>query len=439
MAKFKLNKVVEPFTQEDVENIYSAAFDGDVFYSCYPNNNWDDEYSIEPFKNGDKVYAGVRCSHYDCNTEEYKFMYEYVFEAGIDESKGITSVGWYSYDNTTDAYTFVEGDIEIELPMEPTEAPSDWDPEWGEWVNPWITPYFYKIVTEVVEGNPDYVEPKEIEYKIKRSTLVDIANAIREKTGKTDLIKVSDLDDAIKELSAGGGVGSSKIIDAPASSGEPPVGCKPHDIIRLYEEFEDTSVIVGRQNGPLPMGNQGYRVSDVVFNTNTPDEEVLEAFKSVFPDLDYAYSNRKDSHYFFYNNSADYIVMGIGLVSPDDDTILSLYIRATRGNGLSSPIWECYVNKADYSIVSGGSSWATSFMGFESENVTVGDGVITVHFKDIEALSNDPCDTGASGTFAETFYPIISTERIEYGKKREYVVLLYYNEDGTFTELVSKQ
>lgn len=204
MAKFKLNKVVEPFTQEDVENIYSAVFDGNVFYSCYPNNNWDDEYSIEPFKNGDKVYAGVRCSHYDYNTEEYKFRYEYVFEAGIDESKGITSVGWYSYDNTTDAYTFVEGDIEIELPMEPTEAPSDWDPELGEWVNPWITPYFYKVVTEVLPEEPDYVEPKEIEYKIKRSTLVDIANAIREKTGSTDKIKVSDLDDAVKAITAGG-------------------------------------------------------------------------------------------------------------------------------------------------------------------------------------------------------------------------------------------
>ena len=49
----------------------------------------------------------------------------------------------------------------------------------------------------------------EKEYQIKRSTLVDIANAIREKTGKTDRIKVSDLDDAVKELSAGGSGGDS--------------------------------------------------------------------------------------------------------------------------------------------------------------------------------------------------------------------------------------
>jgi hypothetical protein len=38
---------------------------------------------------------------------------------------------------------------------------------------------------------------------IKKSTLVDIANQIREKNGSTDLIKVADLDDAVKELSGG--------------------------------------------------------------------------------------------------------------------------------------------------------------------------------------------------------------------------------------------
>lgn len=37
-------------------------------------------------------------------------------------------------------------------------------------------------------------------YKIKRSTLVAIADSIREKTGTTDLIKVIDLDDEIDEL-----------------------------------------------------------------------------------------------------------------------------------------------------------------------------------------------------------------------------------------------
>lgn len=39
---------------------------------------------------------------------------------------------------------------------------------------------------------------------IKKSTLVDIANEVRAKTGSTDLIKVADLDDAVKELSGGG-------------------------------------------------------------------------------------------------------------------------------------------------------------------------------------------------------------------------------------------
>lgn len=40
---------------------------------------------------------------------------------------------------------------------------------------------------------------------IKKSTLVDIANEVRAKTGSTDKIKVKDLDDAVKELSGGGG------------------------------------------------------------------------------------------------------------------------------------------------------------------------------------------------------------------------------------------
>lgn len=38
---------------------------------------------------------------------------------------------------------------------------------------------------------------------IKRSTLVDIANEVRAKTGSSDLIKVSDLDDAVADLSGG--------------------------------------------------------------------------------------------------------------------------------------------------------------------------------------------------------------------------------------------
>lgn len=39
--------------------------------------------------------------------------------------------------------------------------------------------------------------------KIKKSTLVDIADQVRAKTGSTDKIKVSDLDDAVANISAG--------------------------------------------------------------------------------------------------------------------------------------------------------------------------------------------------------------------------------------------
>lgn len=42
-------------------------------------------------------------------------------------------------------------------------------------------------------------------YMIKKSTLVDIANAVRNKTGSTDLIKVSDLDDAVANMSLSSG------------------------------------------------------------------------------------------------------------------------------------------------------------------------------------------------------------------------------------------
>lgn len=40
--------------------------------------------------------------------------------------------------------------------------------------------------------------------KIKKSTLADIANKVRAKTGSTDLIAIEDLDDAVAAISSGG-------------------------------------------------------------------------------------------------------------------------------------------------------------------------------------------------------------------------------------------
>lgn len=51
--------------------------------------------------------------------------------------------------------------------------------------------------------------------KIKKSTLVDIANEVRAKTGSTDLIKIADLDDAIKNISgsgSGGGIENATAV-----------------------------------------------------------------------------------------------------------------------------------------------------------------------------------------------------------------------------------
>lgn len=47
--------------------------------------------------------------------------------------------------------------------------------------------------------------------KIKKSTLVDIADQVRAKTGSTDKIKVSDLDDAVANISGGGAIDPMKL------------------------------------------------------------------------------------------------------------------------------------------------------------------------------------------------------------------------------------
>jgi hypothetical protein len=41
---------------------------------------------------------------------------------------------------------------------------------------------------------------------LKKQTLVNIADAVRAKTGSTDLIRIEDLDDAVTAISDGGGV-----------------------------------------------------------------------------------------------------------------------------------------------------------------------------------------------------------------------------------------
>lgn len=87
---------------------------------------------------------------------------------------------------------------------------------------------------------------------IKKSTLVDIANQIREKNGSTDLIKVADLDDAVAELSGGG-------------------------VVEVDVLPEPTVVVPGTQ-GPIPA--EGY-VDTVYINTSLSNEEVVAEIEKI--------------------------------------------------------------------------------------------------------------------------------------------------------------
>jgi hypothetical protein len=55
---------------------------------------------------------------------------------------------------------------------------------------------------------------------LKKQALIDIADAIRAKTGSSDKIQVADLDDAIKNISGGNGGG---IIDVEELPGHQPI------------------------------------------------------------------------------------------------------------------------------------------------------------------------------------------------------------------------
>lgn len=93
---------------------------------------------------------------------------------------------------------------------------------------------------------------------IKKSTLEDIADQVRAKTGSTELIKVADLDDAVKELSGGGG------------------GVVEVDVL------PEPTVVVPGSKAPVP--NSGY-VDKVYLNTSLSDEEVIaELEKLVWSD-----------------------------------------------------------------------------------------------------------------------------------------------------------
>ena len=422
IKKFKLNPVVEPFTEEDLAQ-------GEPTYYSSAAFSWT-TYMDTTEVNGVSVPADVwLCVGRDEYFKEYIYVFEHGFDyAGVPNSEG---VGWYELNNSV--FTKVDTDnFVISLRMD-TEKPDDW-PETDIWDGPFITDYFYKLLTEVSDDEPsEPSKPLETYYRIKRSTLVDIANAIREKTGKTDLIKVSDLDDAVKELSGSGPVVLDLDVDADPST----LDTNINTIIRVYEEVE-TSEVLRTVKSPVPVGNQDHIVSDLKFDTNVSDEDVIKLFEAVFPGLaehNLVLQYSQTDHYLFYNSSSDFVSMNIRSdVTLDGTEVWRLAITVTRGSGLvSNPMWECYISKNDYSVVSGGKSWATEVEYSDREKMSIGNGVITIHFGiygDTYANSNDPDNTGASGTFSELLFPTIYVEQVEYVKERQYVNIATFDKDG---------
>lgn len=436
--KFKLNPVVEPFTQEDIDSSHSNVYEGKVFYfhvdssgnhsikdDFWDNSVWNTinpNYDIDA--EGNLIPQGIEIQ---LLYEEVNTYYFYVFDSGIDRYNGqyseVDRSGWYTWDDDLQSAVLITSIIEIEIPIYDVEKPSFWN---DEWVVPFISPYLSKVV--IGDGGDEPSEPSkpvETYYRIKRSTLVDIANAIREKTGKTDLIKVSDLDDAVKELSGSGPV----VLDVDVNTDPSTLDANPNTIIRMYEEVE-TSEIANSFTAPVPMGNEGHTVSDVKFNTNTSDAEMIELFKSVFPSLAvYDTSNDWERYYLVYENSSNYISME---KERYDDNTWKLVVKAqVKGNGLYYPIWELFINKADNSIVNNGQSWATEVDSWDNGKMSIEGNVITVHFNNINANSNGD---NPSGTFSEVLFPTIYVEQVEYVKERNYSYIVTFDKDGNMIE-----
>jgi hypothetical protein len=115
--------------------------------------------------------------------------------------------------------------------------------------------------------------------KIKKSTLVDIANEVRTKTGSTDLIKIADLDDAIKNISGGS---NGVLIEYDSSTVLPNTGTIEQVYVNTnlsneevegclsqltYDEDQEYLVLDTDTIGLLCVGLNGmYFISDSNFN-----------------------------------------------------------------------------------------------------------------------------------------------------------------------------
>lgn len=126
---------------------------------------------------------------------------------------------------------------------------------------------------------------------IKKSTLVDIANQVRAKTGLTDLIKVADLDDAVAELSGGG------VVDIDVLP-------KPTNVIK---EVIPASTYTVDEEGNWTRTSEPASCNKIYFNTSLSVEETITEIKKVTQDFDAAYGKLVSGSYMleFCNDNGD--------------------------------------------------------------------------------------------------------------------------------------
>lgn len=139
---------------------------------------------------------------------------------------------------------------------------------------------------------------------IKKSTLVDIANQVRAKTGSTDLIKVADLDDAVKELS-GGGIVEVDVLPEIFFAGDS-IPVPSSQIERKPFTYEDGYV----ENIAMPTG-ESVKCDSLVFNTSLSIDEVVNEIKKVSVDMDNTYAvNRIGCSFIIecYGNNNEYLM-----------------------------------------------------------------------------------------------------------------------------------
>lgn len=113
--------------------------------------------------------------------------------------------------------------------------------------------------------------------KIKKSTLVDIADQVRAKTGSTDKIKVKDLDEAVSAIAGGGCVEVDVLPDIMLEGPKEPV---PSNQVAYDDEV-----------GGLMPTDGPISCNRIVINTSLSIDETVAEIQKVTTNLDAAYGH----------------------------------------------------------------------------------------------------------------------------------------------------